>query len=358
MSNLLAVYDEVAEALACAISEDPDRQQQLQPPSRHQAIDPEAHMALLRGKYLWNRRTAHDIYSSIKEFEKALALHPHFALAHVGIANAYAILGILGIEPSHAAFTRARQSADLAIDLDPSLAEAHTCRAEVLKDYDRDWEGAERGYQRAIALNPNYSTAHHWYAQLLTILRRFEEAAFHMELARDLDPLSSAINSFLPYIYLAARNYDRALRESQAAIELEPYSPLAQYSRGRACLFSGLVKEALEAFELASKLAGGQSMWDAERCFALAHAGDRDQAESVLTELLRKSRNGYISPYDLAVCMVGLGRHESALDYLNQADRERVMRLCGLGDPEFDSLRYEPRYVALVQRLQLPLHTA
>jgi tetratricopeptide (TPR) repeat protein len=296
-----------------------------------------------------------DIYNSIKEFEKAVALHPHFALAHVGIANAHAILGILGIEPSHTAFPRARQAADLSIDLDPNFAEAHTCRAGVVKDYDRDWEGAERGYQRAIALNPNYSTAHHWYAQLLTILGRFDEAAFHMELARDLDPLSSAINSFLPYIYLAARKYERALRESQAAIELEPHSPLAQYTLGRACLFSGLVKEALGAFELASKLADGQSMWEAERCFALAHAGDRARAESVLTKLLRKSRSGYVSPYDLALCMVGLGRHESALDYLDQADRERVMRLCGLGDPEFDSLRYEPRYIKLIQRLRLPL---
>jgi tetratricopeptide (TPR) repeat protein len=265
------------------------------------------------------------------------------------------MLGILGIEPSHAAFVRARQAAEFAVELDPTSAEAHTCRAEVLKDYDWNWEGAERGYQRALELNPNYSTAHHWYAHLLIILGRFEEAAFHMELARDLDPLSSAINSFLPYVYLAARDYDRALGEGKAAIKLEPYSPLAHWELGRACLFSGFVKEALGAFERASELAEGHSMWEAERCFALGYTGDRTGAESVLTELLHKSVSGYVSPYDLALCMTGLGRHQAALDYLNQADRERVMRLCCLGDPEFDSLRYEPRYIELVRRLQLPI---
>ena len=357
MSNLLAVYDEVAEALATEISEGQAQQHQLQLSSRHPVVGPEAHMALLRGKYLWNRRTAHDIYGSIKEFEKALALHPDFALAHAAMASAYAMLGVLGIEPSHAAFVRARRAADFAIELDPTLAEAYTCRAEVLKDYDWDWESAERGYQRALELNPNYSTAHHWYAQLLIILGRFEEAAFHMELARDLDPLSSAINSFLPYVYLAARDYERALREARAAIELEPYSPLAHWELGRACLFSGLGKEALGAFELASELAEGQSMWEAERCFALAYVGDRTGSELVLTALLRKSRSDYVSPYDLALCMTGGGRHELALDYLNHANCERDVGLCCLGEPEFDSLSYESRYIELVRRLQLPLRT-
>jgi DNA-binding winged helix-turn-helix (wHTH) protein/tetratricopeptide (TPR) repeat protein len=358
MANLLAVYDEVAEALTTEISDASEQQQHLQLSSRHPVVDPEAHMALLRGKYLWNRRTAHDIYGSIGEFEKALVIYPEFALAHAAIANAYAMLGILGIEPSHAAFVRARRAAGLAIELDPALAEAHTCRAEVLKDYDWDWESAELCYQRALELNPNYSTAHHWYAHLLTILGRFEEAAFHMELARDLDPLSSAINSFLPYVYLAARDYDRALREARAAIKLEPYSPLAHWELGRACLFSGLVKNALEEFELASKLADGLSMWEAERCFALGYTGDRTGAESVMAELLSKTRSDYLSPYDLALCMTGLGRHEASLDYLNQAYRERVMRLCCLGDPEFDSLRSEPRYVELVRKLRLPLRAA
>lgn len=209
-------------------------------------VSPEAHLAYLKGRYFWNKRTEQDLYRSIDEFHRALAIDPQYALAHTGLADAYVILGIWGLEPSHSAFRMARRSAERALELDDTLAEAHTCLAEVLKDYDWDWTGAESAYRRAIALNPNYSTAHHFYAQLLVSLRRYAEAAEQMELARRVDPLSPAINAYVPYIYLAARDYARASDEGLRAVELEPRSPAAHWQFGRACLFSGDVTQAVD----------------------------------------------------------------------------------------------------------------
>jgi predicted Zn-dependent protease len=179
--------------------------------------------------------------------------------------------------------------------------------AEVFKDYDRDWPNAEREFQRALALSPNYATAHHWYAQLLVSLGRYQEAATHIELARNTDPLSPAINAYLPYIYLAARDYPRALHEATLAVELEPYSPLAHWVLGRAYLFSGDAQTAVSVLERGTELAGPLSMWEAALGFARARAGDRAGALAIVSTLHERAAHEFVSPYDLAVCYEGLG---------------------------------------------------
>jgi Flp pilus assembly protein TadD len=242
--------------------------------------------------------------------------------------------------------------------LDETSAEAHTSLGEVLKDYDWDWAGAESAYRHAIALNPNYSTARHFYAQLLVTLARYAEAAEQIELARRVDPLSPAINAFVPYIYLAARDYARAADEACRAVELEPRSPVAHWHFGRACLFFGDVSQALAELETASDLANRRPMWQAELCFARARAGDRSGAEAILSELTSLARNTSVSPYDLALCYVGLRDSAGALSHLELAYRERVMRIISIGDPELDDLRLEPRFASLVEGLRLPHRNA
>ncbi len=127
---------------------------------------------------------------------------------------------------------------------------------------------AEREYHRAITLNPSYSTAHHFYAQLLVSLSRYGEAVEQIELARRLDPLSPAINAYVPYIFLASRDYAQAIEQGSRAVDFEPHSPIAHWQFGRACLFGGAVETALSELEIASELSGGLPMWRAELCFA------------------------------------------------------------------------------------------
>ncbi len=266
-----------------------------------QDFDRDGRLAYVTGRYLWNRRTVADLHSSIRLFERALDTEGNGALAYSGLADANVILGIWGLRPPETAFGAARQAATRAIELNPNLAEAHTSLAEVLTGYDWDWQQAERHYEHALSLNAGYATAHHWYAQLLISLGRYAEAVSHIELARRSDPVSPAINAYLPQIYLAARHYDRARYEARRSVELEPHAPLAHWQLGRACLFSNQAMRAVAALEHAVKLAGPESMWEAELSYARARAGDRRGAQSILSRLIERARRDYVSPYDLAV---------------------------------------------------------
>jgi DNA-binding winged helix-turn-helix (wHTH) protein len=314
----------------------------------------DAHVACVTGRYLWNRRTVRDLHASIGHFEHALAVDERYAPAHAGLADAYALLGIWGLQPPETAFGTARRAAARALELNPNLAEGQTAFAEVLKDYEWSWHAAERRYQHAISLRPDYGTARQFYAQLLVSLGRHGEAALQIESAKRVDPVSPAINTNAPYIYLAGRQYARALQEALHAVELEPYSPLGHWQLGRAYLFSNHLELAVAALERATALAGALPMWEAELCFARARAGDRSGAMRLLAGLLERSQREYVSPYDLAVACAGVGDQAATLDHLERAFDGRVMRILGLGDPEFDDVRRTPRFARLLRRLALP----
>src|SRR3954463_13742765 len=230
-------------------------------------VHSDADMACLTGQYLWNRRTVRDLYSSTGWFEHALAMDRGCAPAHAGLANTNVLLGIWGLKPPDVAFGAARRGAQRSLALNPNLADAHTALADVLKDYEWDWSEAERRYQHALRLRPGYATAHQWYAQLLVILGRYQEGASQIELARRADPISPAINAFLPFIYLAGRDYPRALGEAQRAVALEPHAPIAHFHLGRALLFSHRPERAVEVLDHALALAESASMWEAELIF-------------------------------------------------------------------------------------------
>jgi len=227
----------------------------------------------------------------------------------------------------------------------------------VLKDYDYEWERSERAYRHALALNPSYSTARHFLAQLLTSLGRHDEAIASMEAARSLDPLSPAINAYVPYIFLAARDYARAVSEGEAAVHLDPHSPAANWQLGRAYLCAGNLQRAVDVLNATVSFGGRMPMFLAVLGFARARTGDTAGAQAILAELSERARASYVSPYDFAVAHAGLGNTEAALRYLEHAYRDRVMRIISLGDPEFDGLRSEPRFVALARQLRLPAAT-
>lgn len=314
----------------------------------------DAHIACAIGRYLWNRRSVGDLHASLRHFARALEVAPGCASAHAGVAYGNVLLGIWGLEPATRACDAARRAAVQALAIEPNLADAHVSMADVAKGYDWDWALAERHYRHALRLAPRHATAHQWYSQLLVSLGRHRDAIWHIETARRADPTSPAINAYLPYIYLASRQFDRALREAQAAVELEPQNPLAYWQLGRAHLFSGHPEQAVEVLTRATRMSESSTMWEAELCFAVAKSGDRADAIARLSALLEHVRRAYVSPYDLAIAFAGVGERGAALEYLDRAVDERVMRVVSLGDPEFDDLRTDPRFRRVANRLHLP----
>lgn len=346
---------ELPDVLARSLTAELGTSMRSAPVTKGQAgVRPEALAAYLRARYLWNLRTAKDLATSIDEFKRAVALDPDFALAHAGLADAYLLMGIWGLRPSSETYGAALRAAERSLELDPNLPEAHTCLGEVLKGYRWDWEGAEQRYRRALTLNPSYSLAYQWYAQLLGCLGRHDEAIVQIERARQTDPLSPAVTTFVSRIHLMARDYDRAVAEGTRAVGLEPYSPLAYRGMGRALFFAGQTEAAIAAFEQSVLLEDNIPMWQADLCFARGRSGDLSGASEILSSLQERERRGeFISPVDLAVCCTGIGDTDGALDYLERAYAERVMRVMTLRDPEFDELSNTPRYRALLERLRL-----
>ena len=235
--DLLTLQDDVARAIASEI------RVQLTPPrlsagrgTEPGAVAPEVHQQYLKGRYFWNKRTEAGYVKAIEYFQLAIHGNPDYAPAYAGVADAYALLGSMtnSTLPRLEAMPRARSFAEKALALDESLAEAHASLAFVLMHFEHDWAGAEKEFQRAIALNPSYVTAHHWYAYCLMAQTRVEEALREIRLAQELDPLSLIINTDVAEMLYYGRRYDEAIRQAQKTLEMDSSFPLAHRVLGLA----------------------------------------------------------------------------------------------------------------------------
>ena len=231
------------------------------------------------------------------------------------------------------------------LELDESLAEGHASLALVLFDYDRDHVAALKEYERAIELNPNYATAHAWYANSLARMGRFEEALREIEQARRLDPLSLRINANVALVLYLGRQYDRAIVEARKALELEPNNAAAHTYLGRTYLQKGMHQEALAEFHDDP----------GELVFAYAAAGNRNEALKILGTVKQQSKREYISPCSMARAYVGLGDKEEAFAWLQKGLEVYDGQMDSLKvDPAFDPLRSDLRFQNLLRRMNFP----
>src|SRR5690606_38822132 len=255
-----------------------------------------------------------------------------------------------GLDPS-ATLPKARDAALRALALDDSLAEAHASLAHALLFHDWDWPASERSFRHAIALDPSYPFAHHWYAMALGIVARHEEALAEIRRARELDPLSLIVNGNLAYLLYRARRYDEAVAEGENAVAMDPTFPVNRYRLGLAYQAKGLHDRAIAEFEAMRPSASDPLGWT-----ALAHAyaviGRTREAEALLETLLALRGERYVSAVFLAEIEAGLGRTERALDWLERAMDERPTILLSLRvNPKFDRLRAEPRFREIERRI-------
>ena len=321
---------------------------------RHAYQSYEAYDLWLKGQYFWNKRTAEGFSKAADYFERAKAVDPTYAHAYVGLASCYALMGGYTMRPQTEFMPRARAAALRALELDEGSAEAHTVMALIVQNYELDWQTAEKEFRRAIELNPNYATAHHWYAEHLMWRGRFDEALRASEQARRLDPLSLIIAADHGAILYYARQYDGAIQQFRAVRELDPHNQRSGLII-HAYEEKGLFAEALADIEAHRPPSGMNPPWYwSELAYAYGRSGQQAQARRALENLLELNRRQEVGAEAIIWAHIGVGDNEQATAWLEKAYAQRSPALTYLKvDPRYDPLRGDPRFQDLLSRVGL-----
>ena len=318
-------------------------------------VNAAAYQFYLKGRYFWNQRTADGLEKGISYFRKAIEADPSYALAYVGLADSYNFLGAFGIailSPDEA-MPKAKSAALKALEVDDSLSEAHASLAFVELYYEWDWVGAEKSFRRAIELNPNYAPAYQWYSHLLMSGGRTSDAISAAKRAAEIDPLSLPAVMNVGWQYYWAREYDSAVEQLRRVLQINPNFEQAHWALGLAYVGQAKMEEAVAELQKAIALSGGNSVYVAGLGDAYALGGNKAEAIRLRSQLEQKTT--YVSPYWMATLQAALGEQDLALVSLEKAFAERNGGLIWLGaDPRMDSLRSDPRFAALVERVGVP----
>jgi len=355
VEDILAIQVEVAKRIARSLTVEllPGGHAALAPISTTSAA---AHDAYLRGRYCWNKRSEEDFVKAIEFFQQAAELNPEYAAAHAGLANCYDTLGWYGALPAAEAFRKAKAAAQRALQIDERLAEAHAALAYGMHLYEWNWPEIEKEHQRALELDPNHVTAHHWYSLFLTAMARFEEAFTHMRCALELDPLSPVLNSHYGWIFYFAGQNDRAVEQLQKTVEMEPRFAVGRCFLGLAYERGKKYAAAIREFKAAREFSKGHPMAIASLSHVCGMSGKKAEAKRYLEELLETSRQRHVSPYFFALAHAGMGEKELVFEWLEKAFQERSGWLGNLNvEPGFDQVRSDPRFGDLVRRVGLPV---
>jgi TolB-like protein/Tfp pilus assembly protein PilF len=318
-------------------------------------VNPEAYQAYLKGRYWWNKRTEEGLNKGIEYFRQAIEKDPTYAVAYAGLADCYSSLAEYNIVLPKEAFPRANEAALKALEIDDTLAEAHTSLAKIKTVYDWDRSGADREFRRAIELNPSYATAHQWYGEALGQMGRLNEAVAQYKRALELDPLSLVINRNMGFIFIVEREYDQAIEQERKTLEIEPNFGGARYLLGQAYILKSLYKEAIAEAEkdvLISPRSVDALSWLG---YTYAVAGGRAEALKVIDKLTQLSKQMHVPPSYMAAIHVGLVEKDKAFEWLEKGYEERSIGF-GFGinpDPIWDPLRSDPRFADLLRRMNL-----
>ena len=320
--------------------------------SKRHTNDAEAYQSYLKGRFYWNKRTEEGLKKALPYFNEAIERDPSYPLAYAGLADCYALLYEYSATPSKDLYPKAKAAAMRALELDESLAEAHTSLAAAY-EYEWNWNDAAQQYERAIELNPNYETAHHWYSAYLVSRTRFDEAIREAQRAVDLDPLSLIINTALGRAMHCARRYDEAIEQLHKTLDMDSNFAEARFHLGLAYEGKGSYDDAIRELAKAAELFGDKSMmaW-VGRVYALS--GNNREALKILSAMMELSKKQQVSPYAIASLYATLGEKDRAFEWLEKVYLERNYYVVFLNvDPALDSLRGDPRFADLLRRTGL-----
>lgn len=346
MKDVFTLQEQMADAITGQLVAKMGLRGKPAAPVRAQTQNLDAYNLYLKGRYFWNRRSPADLQRAVESFEQAIALDDRYAAALAGLADCHVILGIQGLRRPNEVYPLARTAAGKALALSPEMPEALTTLACVEAVFDWNWAAAEQRFQRAIAVNPQYVTAHHWYASnLLLPLGRLAEAKEQIELARANDPLSLAVQIVAGLIAYFERDPERATREYQKALEMDNNFALAHYFLGQACELAGDLPQAVQSFRRALELSPDSPEIEAALARAHALSGDRSEAEEMLRRLAHKTACQYVSPVLLSQVLLALDSREAALEELQRAWTLQSTDLIWLKvRPVFDGVRGDRRF--------------
>ena len=350
-----ALQEEVAQAVAQKLEAEITAAVQGKtsgPPARNLA----AYNLYTQGRYHLNQRTEEGLRKAVEFFERAIVEDGQFAQAYSGLADSYGLLGHYGGLAPSAVWTKTVSNAAWAVLCDEHSAEAHTSLAHVKATQDWDWAGAEQEFKRAISLDFRYPTAHHWYAaSVLGPVGRSEEAKEEMLIAQALDPVSPIIGRDLAKVYYYLGDYEAALEQCDNTIELDPHFAPAYSLLGFVQERREEFDEASAAFQHAIQLSPQSPAFRTALGRVLAMQGKKSEAAVILAEMLELAEKRYVSPFDLALLHIAVGQVDEGFEWLDKAAQDRGIEVISLKvDPRLESVRRDPRFIALVSRLGLP----
>jgi len=352
--DILALQAEMARVIAreVRVQLTPQDQARL---SASRTVNRDAYEAYLKGRYYQAQRTEDGLKKSVGYFQEAIAKDRGYGRAYSGLADSYTYLVNHGFVTPREVAPQAKATAVKAIEIDDTIAEAHTSLAYIRMVYDWDWPGAEREFQRSIELDPGYPRAHSLFACYFALHRHFDEAIAEIRLALELDPLSIYDNTNLGWHLHMARRYDAAIEQLRKTVDMDPGSYEAHHGWGRVLEQKGMYDEAIAKFQKAIALSAGSPTSLSSLAHAYARAGRRGEAHKTIDQLRALSKHRYVSSYDMAVVYIALGNKIDAFAWLDKAEHERDgwLWLYLNVDPRLDALRADSRFVTILTKMNL-----
>lgn len=346
--DIFAVETDVARSIAEAFKIDP-LPQDLQ---RRPTVSAEAHDSYLRGRYFLDRRDKHGFEQAAEWFQRAISIDPAYALAWAGLADTYTLMGRYEYRKPGETFPRARTAALKALEIDPSLAEAHTSLGGIYMWYDWDWNKAEAAFRRAIELNPEYPAAHHWYCVFLGVQGRHEQSLAEMRRAWSLDPLSIALNANLGHSLSMVGQFEEAVRQLQETIKMAPGFVSTYEYMGYMFWLKGDMQKAVESYRKAAELGDYKPNQRAQLAWIYAAAEQKAEALKGLGEVRPNDNTSFLPAAQIAMAYTALGEKDLALQYLEQAFEQRSFLLIYLKTGRhWEPLRSDPRFTSLLHKV-------
>ena len=316
--------------------------------------DHEAYDCYLKGRYFWYRRYERGMQRGLQYFQQAIEKDPGYALAHVGIADTFGSLGLFSFMPPNQAYSRAKAAAKTALEIDPELAEAYASLGWIAMWHDWDWPAAERQFLKAIQMKPENDNAHIWYGLCLTILGRFDESIREMQKARELAPLEPVNPTLLGWALYMARRFDESIGVLRKVIESDPEFSIAYWYLAGSCFANERWGEGIAAIQKFVELSAGSVIALSALGYGYGSAGMKDEAFKILERLDGLSKDRYVGSLWRAVVWMGLGEKKETLENLEKAYLEKESILaCIKVWPAFDSVRSEPRFQAVLKKMNL-----